>query len=244
MRQRGDVSDCKSDRSGFNSHRNLERVYMTKRETKERRIGRRRKAGMEEGDRKGTQSSRREYRRGQLEAVRKRVVKRRGKGETVRRVGTGRRAGGRRKGMDVESKKGKGKVVKVTEAWVSGRLTNNEGLSTYVKRKKEAEKRGGGEEVGREDRWYEKNRKGRDGRLEANKKRPGLMVVRNPGEQGVARKEAVRCGIPTVGRVTEKREKDREKRRTYGRPMDKGKEGILRRVNRRKRVYEEETTKV
>ena len=233
-------------------------------ETKSRRRGRRRRTGREEGERrqrkgvgKGAQRERREYRRGQREAVRKRVVKRREKGETVMRVGTGRRAGGMRKawergGSGKGEKKGenkgkKGEVVKVTEAWVSGRLTNNGGLSEYVMRKKERDERRGEGKGTKAERWYERHRKGREGWLvgkEGKAKRPGVIVFRNPEEQGVARKEAVRCGIPTVGRVTPKRDKEREKRRTYGRPIENGKQGRLRRGNRRKRAYEKDTAKV
>lgn len=262
-------------------------------ETKKTRRGRRRRAGREEGERrerkeqgvgKGAQRERREYRRGQREAVRKRRVKRREEGETVMRVGTGRRAGGMRKGrergsfptgsrgkgkgrkgMEAREEKGKkgkgrskekkgkvwvkgkgwtkeekaGEVVKVTEAWVSGRLTNNAGLSEYVKRKKEREVLRGEGKVTQSERWYERHRKGREGWLVGagkEPKRPGVIVLRNPEEQGVARKEAVMCGIPTVGRVTPKRDKERGKRRTYGRPMENGKQGRLRRGNRRKRV--------
>jgi hypothetical protein len=250
-------------------------------ETKSRRRGRRRRTGREEGERrqrkekgvgKGAQRERREYRRGQREAVRKRVVKRRGKGETVMRVGTGRRAGGMRKGWERGKRKekkggekrrgrekGKGRslrqgegigeaeVVKVTEAWVSGRLTNNGGLSEYVMRKKEREELRGEGKGTKAERWYERNRKGREGWLVGGKKgvkRPGVIVFRNPEEHGVARKEAVMCGIPTVGRVTPKREKERGKRRTYGRPIENGKQGRLRRGNRRKRAYEKDTAKV
>jgi hypothetical protein len=266
-------------------------------ETKSRRRGRRRRTGREEGERrerkekgvgKGAQRERREYRRGQREAVRKRVEKRRGEGETVMRVGTGRRAGGMRKawerggekgkekkGVALEEEKGKkgkgskkgkewvkgkgwvekkeakeAEVVKVTEAWVSGRLTNNAGLSEYVKRKKEREVLRGEGKGTQSERWYETHRKGREGWLVGvgkQPKRPGVIVFRNPEEQGVARKEAVMCGIPTVGRVTPKREKEREKRRTYGRAIENGKQGRLRRGNRRKRAYgenEKDTAKV
>lgn len=269
-------------------------------ETKSRRRGRRRRTGREEGERrerkeqgvgKGAQRERREYRRGQREAVRKRRGKRRGEGETVMRVGTGRRAGGMRKAWErgkgkgrkgvgareekgrLGEKKGKGRlgekkgkvwvkgkgwrkeekeaeVVKVTEAWVSGRLTNNAGLSEYVKRKKEREVLRGEGKGTQSERWYETHRKGREGWLVGvgkEPKRPGVIVFRNPEEQGVARKEAVMCGIPTVGRVTPKREKERGKRRTYGRPIENGKQGRLRRGNRRKRAYgenEKDTAKV
>lgn len=267
-------------------------------ETKSRRRGRRRRTGREEGERrqrkekgvgKGAQRERREYRRGQREAVRKRMVKRRGEGETVMRVGTGRRAGGMRKAWErgkskgrkggerkeEKGKKGKGwnkgkvwvkgkgwkkeekeaEVVKVTEAWVSGRLTNNAGLSEYVKRKKERDVLRGEGKGTQSERWYETHRKGREGWLVGGKeggvgqqpKRPGVIVFRNPEEQGVARKEAVMCGIPTVGRVTPKRDKERGKRRTYGRPIENGKQGRLRRGNRRKRAYgenEKDTAKV
>lgn len=258
---------------------------MNSSETKSRRRGRRRRTGREEGERgqrkeigavthgKGAQRERREYRRGQREAVRKRVVKRRGKGETVMRVGTGRRAGGMRKGWEREKRKGKkgegevawegrvgargkgkgrrkgekgAEVVKVTEAWVSGRLTNNGGLSEYVMRKKEREELRGGGKGTKAERWYERHRKGREGWLVGGKngvKRPGVIVFRNPEEHGVARKEAVMCGIPTVGRVTPKREKERGKRRTYGRPIENGKQGRLRRGNRRKRAYEKDMAK-
>jgi ribosomal protein S2 len=57
-------------------------------------------------------------------------------------------------------------------------------------------------------RWYESHRKGReglvlktaaDGKRIRSKSRPGLVRFRHPNDHGVGRKEARRCGIPTVG---------------------------------------------
>jgi len=99
---------------------------------------------------------------------------------------------------DVDSKK----RLRVTRTWVSGIRTNYTNFQNYVlrfkathdDRKSHAEKR-----------WYELNRKGREGRVgdhkELKKERPGLIVFRNPNDHVVGRKEALRCGIPTVGIV-------------------------------------------
>ena len=185
-----------------------------------------------------------EYRREQRGSRRKRVVSRREKDQLVIMVGTGRIPGGRRKsrarkenGEELEG------VVMVTEVWVSGRLTNNKGRSDYVRRKRSSGAVGGA----KAERRYARKRKGMEKWLsEEQRKRPGRVVFRNPEDHEVARKEARRCGIPTVGRVTKKRKKDRVPRRTYGRPRDQGKEGKVVRGRRRKRALrnEKNTTKI
>lgn len=272
-------------------------------EIKRRRKGRcRREEG--EGRRGGSKEvdgEELEYRSTNREGLRKRVVKRRRKGQRIIRVGTGGLAGGRRKsvksgrgvkkggeeeGKRREGRKGKKKgldrtkrpilegsigeekgkqgeeeVVVVTEAWVSGRLTNNRGRSEYVKRKKargmenrrergrEGKEKGGkgylegthskkGET--KEHRWYEKNRKGREPWLggKGKRRRPGVIVFRNPEEHEVGRREAQRCGIPTAGRCGPRRGKEKEARRTYGRPWkrEKPEKGRLRRGRRREKA--------
>lgn len=217
----------------------------------------------------------REYRRGQRSSARKRVVELRKNGQTVIRVGTGSRAGGRRKSMQVELLQAqeatdptkaagtkRGDVVRVMEGWVSGSLTNHEGLSALAVRKKEMleqnAKWGARKAVTRES--------GRKLEVELGKKagiatraeggirgieewlvrketkRPGVRVIRNPEEHSLARKEAVRCGIPTVGRVTKKRSKESAGRRTYGRKHMQGEEGRVRRGRRRQKALRMKTS--
>jgi ribosomal protein S2 len=67
-------------------------------------------------------------RRRQREGVMKRVIARRKRGGTVRRVGTGKRSGAMRKGREnIEG------VERVREYWVSGMLTNERGLAAQFK---------------------------------------------------------------------------------------------------------------
>lgn len=230
-----------------------------------------------------TGEEKREYRRGQRSSARKRVVELRKNGQTVIRVGTGSRAGGRRKSMQAElleaqeemdptkaSNTKRGDVVRVMEGWVSGSLTNHEGLSALAVRKKEmveqnakwgaAVKRKSGESEEEKERGARftgvKGTKGiatlRKGGIRGieewlvrkETKRPGVRVIRNPEEHSLARKEAVRCGIPTVGRVTKKRSNESAGRRTYGRKHMKGEEGRVRRGRRRQKALRVKTPEV
>jgi hypothetical protein len=114
-------------------------------------------------------------------------------------------------------------VETVTEYWVSGILTNKGGLGEQAKAGAAGKKRAG--------------------------ERPALVVLRNVKTQNVPRWEALRCGIPTAGRVTSSTSKSSEGIRTYGRPWmgrnseedlmaiaEEEKQGTERRVNRRKKA--------
>jgi len=148
----------------------------------------------------------------QLVIVLNRIEKREKKNESVMVVGTTAELGRRMERMcaDVDSKK----RIRVTRTWVSGMLTNYTNFQNYVLRF-----RGTKEErkSASEKRWYESHRKGREGfvvnaqsltgeeKAKGKKKSgstlPGLIVFRHPNDHGVGRKEARRCGIPTVGVV-------------------------------------------
>lgn len=130
----------------------------------------------------------------------------------------------------------RGEVVRVSEAWVSGSLTNNEGLSEFYLRKKAMAERGG-QKAGKSQTYPGQGTRGREAWLvRKDKTRPGVMVLRNPEEHSLARREAVMCGIPTVGRVTKNRSKESAGRRTYGRKNMKGDEGRVRRGMRMKKA--------
>lgn len=141
-----------------------------------------------------------------------------------------------RNSKEEKGKKRKGKVVRVEPVWVSGRLTNNREYVKYVKRYREKQKgkvRETTKYEKRQERWYKKNRRGREDWLRTEAERPGVVVFRNPEEQEAGRKEASRCGVPTVGRITEDRKPEREQRRTYGRKWPKGDRGKVMRGERR-----------
>lgn len=140
---------------------------------------------------------------------------------------------------DVDSSK----RIRVTRTWVSGIRTNYTSFQNYVlrfkathdDRKSHAEKR-----------WYELNRKGREGivgitdsnQTELKKERPGLIVFRNPNDHVVGRKEALRCGIPTVGIVDT--DCKYSERLTYPVPgNDDSRVSQITVMRRIKRVYEE-----
>lgn len=187
-----------------------------------------------------------------------RVKKVQERGEKVRRVGTGVVAGGRRKSVDDKAQGKREGVVVVTEDWVNGRLTNHSVFRAYVKRvEKGTGVEGGGvrKTKAKEQRWYEEHRKGREGWLGSSGVqggRPGVRVYLNTPETPsemvagrVARREALRCGVPTVGRVGvpeksgitemgEAREQLEENRRTYARRWARSERGRLRFVNRRR----------
>jgi hypothetical protein len=88
----------------------------------------------------------------------------------------------------------------------------------------------------KEDRWYEKNRKGREEWLVTEAERPGVIVFRNAGEHEVGRHEAIRCGVPTVGRVSGKTKMERKQKRTYAREWPAGERGSVMRGQRRRRL--------
>jgi hypothetical protein len=136
-------------------------------------------------------------RRRQREALRKRVIARRRKGGKVRRVGTEKKSGARRKTR--ENRPG---VERVTEYWVSGMITNQGGFSAQSKAGATGKKREGGHH----------------GSMVMDWAKPSLVVLRNVEVQSIVRREALICGIPTVGRVTRGRSSEDERRRTYGRP--------------------------
>ena len=145
---------------------------------------------------------------------------------------------------DVDSSK----RIRVTRTWVSGIRTNYTNFQNYVLRFKATNEE---RKSHAEKRWYELNRKGREGmvgisdsneKVEQKKERPGLIVFRNPNDHVVGRKEALRCGIPTVGRVDT--DCKYSERLTYPVPGNDDSRGSQRTMIRRiKRVYEESQKK-
>jgi hypothetical protein len=115
--------------------------------------------------------------------------------------------------------------LRVTEVWINGRLTNHAGFRAYVARQAGRRKNalafgdlGNSRRAGSSEgsgtgsggvapstastRWYDLHRKEREKWLsEPRAHRPGLVVLLEAPSQRVARREAQRCGIPTVGRV-------------------------------------------
>lgn len=143
----------------------------------------------------------------QLVVVLNRIEKRQKKNESVMVVGTTPELGRMRERVcaDVDSKK----RIRVTRTWMSGMLTNYTNFQNDVLRFKGTKDE---RKSVSEKRWYDSHRKGRegfvglDGSQESGKGKkkgglPGLIVFRHPNEHGVGRKEARRCGIPTVGVV-------------------------------------------
>jgi len=141
----------------------------------------------------------------QLVIVLNRIEKRKEKNESVIIVGTTAELGRlrERRFTDLESKK----RIRVTRSWVSGMLTNYRNFQNYVLRLQGTKEE---RKTPAEKRWYESHRKGREGlvmdnQLGGNQSRkkglPGLILFRHPNDHGVGRKEARRCGIPTVGVV-------------------------------------------
>jgi small subunit ribosomal protein S2 len=137
------------------------------------------------------------------------------KGESVILVGTtpelGRVMERRRK--EVDSKK----RIRVSRTWVSGMLTNYRNFQDYIVRFKSTQMNTEGRKSHSEQRWYESHRKTREGfvglddtmetqgkegkKTPLRTRRPGVIFFRHPNEHGVGRKEAARCGVPTVGIV-------------------------------------------
>lgn len=173
----------------------------------------------------------------QLGKVLKRIDKRAQKKEAVMVVGTTTELGRmrERRGEEVDGRK----RIRVTRTWVSGMLTNYRNFKNYVRRYK------GKKETRRtpaEKRWYESHRKGREGWIgrkgEETKRKgeerilPSLIIFRHPNDHGVGRKEARRCGIPTVGRVdTDCKYRER---RTY--PIPGNDESRRSQMTRRRRI--------
>jgi ribosomal protein S2 len=109
----------------------------------------------------------------QLVLVLNRVEKRRKEGKQILLVGTTPELGRLRERVGSKPASGgnPGRLGYVTRGWVSGSLTNS-GLVT---------------------------RKAKGIPVKARGELPGLIVFRHPNDHGVGRKEARRCGIPTVG---------------------------------------------
>jgi ribosomal protein S2 len=139
----------------------------------------------------------------QLTVVLKRVENRVKTDATRMIVGTtpelGRRRELRCEGVDST------KRVRVTRTWISGMLTNYTSFQKDMRRLKETNEE---RKTYAEKRWYESHRKGRegmvvkrssDGKRVRSTGRPGLVRFRHPNDHGVGRKEARRCGVPTVG---------------------------------------------
>lgn len=184
----------------------------------------------------------------QLVIVLNRREKREQKGESVMIVGTTAELGRRRERIcaDVDAKK----RIRVTRTWVSGMLTNYTNFQNYVLRFRgtKEERRSASEK-----RWYESHRKGREGFVVSptqgeekgpSKKKggtglPGVIVFRHPNDHGVGRKEAMRCGIPTVGIVdSDCKYRDRI---TYPIPGNDESRRAQRTIRRRvKKVFEKE----
>lgn len=141
----------------------------------------------------------------QMGIVLNRVEERLEKKESVMLVGTSSEVGRMMERIyeDVDENK----RVRVSRTWVSGMRTNYTNFKNYVTRFKATHD---DRKTHAEKRWYELNRKGREGivglKMENGeetdgKGRPALIVFRNPNDHVVGRKEALRCGIPTVGLV-------------------------------------------
>jgi len=176
----------------------------------------------------------------QLGSVFKRIRERKKENLPVMVVGTTAELGRLRERVcqDVDSTK----RMRVTRSWVSGMLTNYGEFQNFVMRlqgtKEERKTRS-------EKRWDESQRKGREGfvadpKLKGKEARkaglPGLIIFRHPNDHGVGRKEASRCGIPTVG-VADSDCQYRE-RLTYPVPgNDESREGLLTLVRRVKGRY-------
>lgn len=190
----------------------------------------------------------------QLVIVLNRIENREKKNESVMVVGTTPELGRIRERVcaDVDSKK----RIRVTRTWISGMLTNYSHFQNYVLRFKGTNE---DRKSASEKRWYESHRKGREGfvgldngmeRQEsgswASRKKkgglPGLIVFRHPNDHGVGRKEAMRCGIPTVG-VMDSDCKYSE-RLTYPVPgNDESRVSQMTLMRRRKKVYNTESQK-
>jgi len=178
----------------------------------------------------------------QLGIVLNRIEKREKKNESVIVVGTTAELGRLRERMcaDVDAKK----RIRVTRTWVSGMLTNYRNFQNYVLRFKgtKEERRSASEK-----RWYESHRKGREGFVgrdsETTKKAlPGLIIFRHPNDHGVGRKEAMRCGIPTVGVVDS--DCKYSERLTYPVPgNDESRVSQMTLMRRIKKVYTSKDTK-
>lgn len=139
----------------------------------------------------------------QLIVVLERMEKRVKKNESRMVVGTTPELGRRRERRceDIDSSK----RIRVTRSWISGMLTNYPNFQKDRRRLKETQD---DRKTYSEKRWYESHRKGReglvlkrssDGKRTRSKSRPGLVRFRHPNDHVVGRKEARRCGIPTVG---------------------------------------------
>lgn len=143
----------------------------------------------------------------QLGIVLNRVEERNKKNETVMLVGTSSEVG--RIMERIYENVDENKRIRVSRTWISGIRTNYTNFKNYVIRFKATHD---DRKTHAEKRWYELNRKGREsivgikgtiGKREDTdtKGRPALIVFRNPNDHIVGRKEALRCGIPTVGIV-------------------------------------------
>lgn len=143
----------------------------------------------------------------QLGIVLNRVEERNKKNESVILVGTSSEVG--RMIERIYENVDENKRIRVSRTWVSGIRTNYTNFKNYVIRFKATHD---DRKTHAEKRWYELNRKNREGIVgikstlgkredRDTKGRPGLIVFRNPNDHIVGRKEALRCGIPTVGLV-------------------------------------------
>lgn len=178
----------------------------------------------------------------QLVVVIKRIKERKSKGESVIVVGTTEELGPalEKLGESLDEEM-KSRRILVTRTWISGRLTNYSNLQNTVQRYK-----GTSEErrTRSEKKWYKKHRKGREGYAggkDGNAKLPGLIRFRHPNDHGVGRKEASRCGVPTVAVVNgESKYTDRVTYPLPGNTESRKSQRIL--IMRRKTLYTKETT--
>ena len=142
---------------------------------------------------------------GDWHQVAERTAERRKRGETVRRVGTSEKRGRCLKRRGREQKENR---IVVKGKWISGRLTNREGIKSYVKRYLETP---AALQQRSEVRHYERYRKDLERWLgtAGEVKRPARRRCLEAEHHEVALREARRCGVPTVA-VTSQSSKNEE----------------------------------
>lgn len=169
---------------------------------------------------------------GDWNQVSERARERRRKGEKVRRVGTSEKRG---RALGRRGRENKGRIsprIVVKGKWISGRLTNREGVKSYIKKYRETpvhlKKRA-------EVRRYDRYRKDLESWLGSEREVVGTEKVKRPGRRrcfeaehhSVALREGRRCGVPTVAVTSqpERREEKRKRQVTYRINLEKMKGG-------------------
>ena len=157
---------------------------------------------------------------GDWNQVVERVGERRARGEKVRRLGTSEK---RSRSLKRRSREGKEGRVVVKGKWISGRLTNREGVKSYVKRYKETP---ASLRQRAEVRHYERYRKDLERWLSGSEevKRPARRRCRDAERHRVALREARRCGVATVAVTSQpqRREETVKRNVTYRIPVAGG----------------------